>query len=65
MSQNTLVNVRSTRQQDTKKSEKKPVIDLVIHRLYLKEFLNRFFHKIIFAFSQDVRSRTKQKVDKM
>lgn len=45
MSQNTLVYVRSTRQQDTKKSEKKAVIDLVIHCLYLKEFLNRFFQK--------------------
>ena len=65
MSQNTLVYVRSTRQQDKKKSEKKAVIDLAVHRLYLKEFLNRFFHKIIFSFSQGVRSRTKQKVDKM
>ena len=45
MLQNMLVLVRDTGELEIKKSEAEATINLAIHRLYLKEFLNCIFYK--------------------
>ena len=45
MLQNMLVPVRNTGQLEIKKSEAEATVNLAIHRLYLKEFLNCIFYK--------------------